>query len=39
VQLVVNLGGGWDTSQLPTKQDVVKTANPPQPAAAPVKTQ
>jgi hypothetical protein len=33
VQLVVSLGGGWDTSQLPTKQDVVKTANPPQPPA------
>jgi len=39
VQLVVNLGGGWDKSQLPTKQDVVKTANQPQPAAAPAKTQ
>jgi outer membrane protein TolC len=39
VQLVVNLGGGWDTSQLPTKQDIVKTAKPPQPPAAPAKTQ
>ncbi|HEY1219878.1 MAG: efflux transporter outer membrane subunit [Bryobacteraceae bacterium] len=39
VQLVVNLGGGWDNSQLPTKQDVVKTANPPQPAMFPAKTQ
>jgi NodT family efflux transporter outer membrane factor (OMF) lipoprotein len=39
VQLVVNLGGGWDTSQLPTKQDIVKTANPPKPAVAPAKTQ
>ena len=26
VQLVVNLGGGWDTSQMPTRQDVVKSA-------------
>jgi len=39
VQLVVNLGGGWDTSQMPTKQDVVKTANQPQPPMAPAKTQ
>ncbi len=39
VQLVVNLGGGWDTSQLPTKQDVVKTASPPQPPAFPAKAQ
>ncbi|MGA2155637.1 MAG: efflux transporter outer membrane subunit [Bryobacteraceae bacterium] len=39
VQLVVNLGGGWDTSQLPTKQDVVKTASPPQPPVLPAKTQ
>jgi NodT family efflux transporter outer membrane factor (OMF) lipoprotein len=38
VQLVVNLGGGWDNSQLPTKQDVVKTANPPQPPMLPAKT-
>jgi len=39
VQLVVNLGGGWDTSQLPTKQDIVKTAKPPQPPVLPAKTQ
>jgi NodT family efflux transporter outer membrane factor (OMF) lipoprotein len=39
VQLVVDLGGGWDTSQLPTKQDIVKTANPPQPPMLPAKTQ
>jgi len=38
VQLVVNLGGGWDNSQLPTKQDVVKTANGPQPPLVPAKT-
>ncbi|MFZ0936583.1 MAG: efflux transporter outer membrane subunit [Bryobacteraceae bacterium] len=35
VQLVVSLGGGWDTSQLPTKQDIVKAASPSQAAAAP----
>jgi len=39
VQLVVNLGGGWDKSQLPAKQDMVKTASPAQPAAAPAKPQ
>jgi NodT family efflux transporter outer membrane factor (OMF) lipoprotein len=39
VQLVVNLGGGWDNSQLPTKPDVIKTAKRPQPPAAPAKTQ
>ena len=39
VQLMVNLGGGWDTSQLPTKQDIVKTVNQPPPAALPAKTQ
>jgi len=35
VQLVVNLGGGWDNSQLPTRQDIIKTAAP----APPPKTQ
>jgi len=39
VQLVVNLGGGWDTSQLPTRQDVIKSAVKPAPAAVPPKTQ
>jgi NodT family efflux transporter outer membrane factor (OMF) lipoprotein len=39
VQLMVNLGGGWDTSQLPTKRDIVKTVNQPPPAALPAKTQ
>jgi NodT family efflux transporter outer membrane factor (OMF) lipoprotein len=34
VQLVVNLGGGWDTSQLPTRQDVIKSATTPAPPAA-----
>ncbi|MGO9232533.1 MAG: efflux transporter outer membrane subunit [Bryobacteraceae bacterium] len=38
VQLVVNLGGGWDNSQLPTKQDVLKTANAPQPHKPPANT-
>jgi outer membrane protein TolC len=35
VQLVVSLGGGWDNSQLPAKQNVINAANAPQPAAAP----
>jgi outer membrane protein TolC len=39
VQLMVNLGGGWDTSQLPTRPDVVKTASPPQPPILPAKSQ
>ena len=38
VQLVVNLGGGWDTSQLPTRQDVIKSATTPAPPAAASKT-
>jgi hypothetical protein len=33
VQLIEALGGGWDTSQLPTQQQVATEA-PPQPAAA-----
>jgi NodT family efflux transporter outer membrane factor (OMF) lipoprotein len=39
VQLVVNLGGGWDNSQLPGKPDVIKQANavPPQPPLLPAK--
>ena len=37
VQLVVNLGGGWDNSQLPGKQDIVKIPNPPQPPLVPAK--